>query len=457
MNIGETIGQYTVTGLLGEGGMGAVYKAIDNMVDRPVAIKVLRPDLGVGGSRQTALLDRFRAEAVTLAKLNHSGIATLYSFQQHGDEFLMIMEYLPGKTLEAVERERGRLPYTTAVPLFGRILEAIEPAHELGILHRDIKPANIMLTTWGGVKVMDFGIARIRGAARQTREGALVGTIEYIAPERVKGQEGDARADIYALGIVLFEMLTGQLPFVSENEFELMRLQLEAAPPPLASFGIEVPPGLETTLRKALSKRPDDRYSTTDEFLEDLRSVGDFRLTKKEVVALVGTVTVQELGTAGHTSSVSGEVFGRNTGAQQLASHLGADSLTVSPVSTLAPSLFARYKIPILGGAALLLAIAGGVGAGLMSRHSTPEPTTQPSSPPATVQPVPSPAANMPVTAPPPVSSAPVSTPQLEPLGIGTPVPLTDTAAPKKADAPKKNSDRKRSALHDESLKALDQ
>jgi serine/threonine-protein kinase len=227
--IGSMVGQYRIVDELGEGGMGVVYKAVDTMIEREVAIKMLRPEI----ARQPNLLDRFRSEAITVAKLNHSGIATLYSFTQQGENFFMVMEYVPGKTLENIERERGALPWQIAVPLAAKILEAIEPAHEMGIVHRDIKPANIMLTTWGTIKVMDFGISRMVAAPRMTTEGRLIGTIEYISPERIEGKPADPRSDIYSLGVVLFEMLCNRLPFQSQSEFELMKAHLRDPLPAL--------------------------------------------------------------------------------------------------------------------------------------------------------------------------------------------------------------------------------
>ena len=366
MNIGDQVGQYRVTQLLGEGGMGAVYKAVDTMIEREVAIKVLRPEIG----RNANLLQRFRAEAVTVARLNHSGIATLYSFQQYGDEFLMIMEYVPGKTLEAIERERGAFSVELALPVFLKILDAIGPAHEAGILHRDIKPANIMLTTWGAIKVMDFGIARIAGAARQTRDGALIGTMEYIAPERVKGSEGDVRADIYALGIVLFEMLTGRLPFNSTNEFELMKMHLESEMPTFASEGVVVPEPVEALVRRAMAKDPAARFTSCEEFAEAVQAAaGDGKVSRGDIVALVGKPVVAELGTAGHHSSISGETLSPaavqpTTIPPQPAPAESFGAYTQPSSGTASTPIAQRYKMPILAAAALVLAVGGGIGIG---------------------------------------------------------------------------------------------
>lgn len=269
--IGEVVGQYKILEKLGEGGMGAVYKGIDTMVEREVAIKMLRPEI----ARQPELVERFRTEAITLAKLNSPGIATLYNFFRQGDDYFMVMEFVAGQTLDRTIRETGAMPWDKAVSLCCHILECIQPAHNAGILHRDIKPANIMLTPWGGVKVMDFGIARVLGSSRMTREGLMVGTLEYIAPERVTGQEADARADIYSMGVVLYELLSGRLPFENTSEFAIMRGHVQETPPPFAQFvqhGPHVPPAIEAAVMKALAKVPADRFQSCSDFIGALQA-----------------------------------------------------------------------------------------------------------------------------------------------------------------------------------------
>ena len=215
----QTVGNYRLVEKLGEGGMGTVYLGVDVMLERKVAIKMLLPEI----ASQQDIVERFRAEAVTLARLNHPSIATLFNFFRDGNQYFMVMEYVAGRTLETAIRETGALPVDRAVAVMCKVLDGIEHAHELGVQHRDLKPANIMLLDSGGVKVMDFGIARLLGAARMTRSGRIVGTLEYLAPERVRGQEGDVRSDLYSMGIVLYEMLTGRLPFTSDSDYDLMR------------------------------------------------------------------------------------------------------------------------------------------------------------------------------------------------------------------------------------------
>ena len=165
-----------------------------------------------------------------------------------------------GVTLDNIISQRGALPAEQAVPLFSKVLDGIDHAHEMGIVHRDIKPANMMLTEKGALKVLDFGIARILGTARMTKAGHLIGTIEYMAPEQVKGLETDARSDIYSLGMLLYEMLTGRVPFDIQNEFELMRRRSSRGPP-AAHAEPEHPPEVEGAIMRAIAKDPNDNTS----------------------------------------------------------------------------------------------------------------------------------------------------------------------------------------------------
>ena len=268
--IGQIVGNYKIEEKLGEGGMGAVYKGVDTMLDREVAIKVLRPEL----TSQTSVVERFRSEAVTLAKLNHPNIATLFSLFRHGEELFMVLEYVRGETLDNILQRRGALPSEEAIPVFSQVLDGINHAHELGIVHRDIKPANMMLTEKGTLKVLDFGIARLLGSARMTRAGNIIGTLEYMAPEQVKGAETDGRSDIYALGMMLYEVLTGRLPFQTENEFELMKLQTEEMPPAPREINPAIPEEVEEAIMRAIQKNPDDRFQTAGEFRELLLEAG---------------------------------------------------------------------------------------------------------------------------------------------------------------------------------------
>ena len=268
--IGQLLGNYKIEAKLGEGGMGAVYRGVDTMLDREVAIKALKPEL----ASQTAIVERFRSEAVTLAKLNHPNIAALYTMFRQGEELYMVLEFVRGETLDEILQKRGALPADEVIPVFCQILDGIDHAHELGIVHRDIKPANMMLTEGGKLKVLDFGIARLLGSARMTRAGNIIRTLEYMAPEQVKGQETDARSDIYALGMMLYEVLTGKTPFDTENEFELMKLQTEEMPVLPRTINPAIPEEVEAAIMQAIAKNPDERYQTAGEFREVLLDAG---------------------------------------------------------------------------------------------------------------------------------------------------------------------------------------
>jgi serine/threonine protein kinase len=294
--IGNVVGNYKIVEKIGEGGMGSVFKGIDMMLEREVAIKVLRPEL----AGQPEIVERFRSEAVTLARLNHPKIATLYSFFRHRDDFMMVMEFVPGQTLGDVIVNRGALKWSDAIPMICQALEGIDHAHSLGIVHRDVKPANMMLTASGTVKVMDFGIARVLGTARMTRAGHLIGTIEYMSPEQVKGQHTDARSDIYSSGIVLYELLTGRVPFSSDSEFDLMRSQIEEPPPPPRVFAKTIPEAIELAILRALAKNPGERFETAGEFREALLEV-----TVPSNVVTNSTARVQPLRQSNSGSYVS--------------------------------------------------------------------------------------------------------------------------------------------------------
>lgn len=264
--IGQIVGNYKILQALGEGGVGMVYKGVDTMLDREVAIKVLRPEL----ASQTSVVERFRSEAVTLAKLSHPNIATLFSLFRHGTDLIMVMEFVRGESLETIVQRRGRLAAEETIPFFCQALDGINHAHEVGIIHRDIKPSNMILTENGTLKVLDFGIARLLGSSRMTRVGNIIGTLEYMSPEQVRGEETDARSDIYALGMMLYELLTGRLPFESANEFVLMKMQTEEMPALPRSLNPDISPELEAAIMRAVSKNPNGRFQNAGEFLQTL-------------------------------------------------------------------------------------------------------------------------------------------------------------------------------------------
>ena len=267
--IGERIGHLRVIASIGVGGMGAVWHAVDELLDRHVALKVIRPEL----MSRPGLAERFRSEAIVLARLQHPCIAALYGLEKRGDEYVMVMEFVDGQTLDDRLANEGALSWPEATRITRAVLDALDHAHESGVIHRDIKPANVMITRAGRVKVMDFGIARLVGAQRQTRTGAAVGTPSYMSPEQLLGQEVDGRADVYAVGTLLYELTTGHLPFEVEGDYLRMIAQLQQVPALPGTHNAALPAGLDLIVARALQKEPDDRYATSGDFrdaLEDL-------------------------------------------------------------------------------------------------------------------------------------------------------------------------------------------
>lgn len=266
---GTTIGQFRIERLLGHGGMGAVYVAVDEMTGREVAVKLLRSDL----LYDTGFVDRFKAEARTLARLDHPRIARLHGFFREEDDLLMVMEFVRGTTLAEQLREDGPTPPEQAVTWALDVLDALHHAHRMGIVHRDVKPANIIIEEQTGhARLTDFGIARSEAEGRLTQTGQTVGTIAYMAPEQLTSTETDGRADLYAVGVVLFELLTGSIPYTATTTFTLMR-EVAAGVPAEAIDGMpEAAAPLGDVLQRALATDPGDRFPDGHAFAAALRA-----------------------------------------------------------------------------------------------------------------------------------------------------------------------------------------
>lgn len=270
--IGRVVGtNYRIVEKIGEGGMGAVYRAVDQMLERDVALKAIRPEL----SREPQIIERFRAEARTLARVHHPAIANVYSFFYEGEELFLAMELVVGCSLAKVLANDGPIPWERAVALLGSALDGIQVAHDTGIVHRDIKPENLMVTGAGTIKVMDFGIARVMGSGHLTRTGLLVGTLRYMSPEQIRGEEVDGRADVYALGAVLYEMLTGRPPFEGASDWAILRAQIEDSPRPPSEKIPLLPWWIDRAVLKALAKNPAERFQTVEEMRRTLIRQGE--------------------------------------------------------------------------------------------------------------------------------------------------------------------------------------
>src|ERR1700689_5340927 len=263
----KTIGQYEIRDLLGEGGLGQVHAAFDTVLQRDVAIKSLRPEL----LNDTNFVDRFRVEATSLARLNHPNITTIYSLIPEGKNLYMVMELVRGHTLDDILKKRNApLDLRESLAIISQAADGLAYAHSMGVIHRDIKPANLMVAENGVLKIMDFGIARVRGSQRLTRTGSIVGTLAYMAPEQLRGEEGDEACDLYSLAIVLYEMLSGSPPFSATSEYDLMQAQINQRPERLIPRVPGLEPRIESALLKALSKKPAQRFPSTRAFSDAL-------------------------------------------------------------------------------------------------------------------------------------------------------------------------------------------
>jgi serine/threonine-protein kinase len=263
--IGSTVGKYRIVGQVGRGGAGTVYKAVDETLNRDVAIKTLNPDLA-----NTEVMARFRAEATILAKLNHPHIATIYELFHAESDLLMVMEFVPGETLDQLSARLGPMSPGHACTIVDQILSALEHAHRAGIVHRDMKPANVMVTAAGDVKIMDFGIARVRGADQMTVDGRLMGTPAYMPPEQALAEHVDGRADLYSVGVLFYRLLTAALPFTADSTVGMLQRQIRETPTPLHVHRPGLPGWCDAVVERALAKAPSDRFQTAEEFREAL-------------------------------------------------------------------------------------------------------------------------------------------------------------------------------------------
>jgi eukaryotic-like serine/threonine-protein kinase len=265
---GARKGDYLILGTLGAGGMGKVYKVRNTLSDRVEAMKVLLPDL----SEQKDLADRFLREIKVLASLHHPNIAELRTALTIGNQLVMIMEYVEGVTL-ASRLQQEPLRYADTLFYFDQVLAALHCAHAKQIVHRDIKPANIMLTPEGIVKLMDFGIARSGNDMGLTMAGTTLGSVSYMSPEQIRCEPIDGRSDIYSVGVSLYEAVTGQRPFVSDNNFEMMQAHLQIPPTPPVELKSDVTPALNQLILMAMAKEPEKRFQTADALRAALKSV----------------------------------------------------------------------------------------------------------------------------------------------------------------------------------------
>jgi len=272
------IGQYRIIEKIGQGGMGVIYKAEHTTLEQIVAIKALPSTLGSNSD----IRERFIREAKIQAKLSHPNVVNILNFLEHEGNNYIVMEYVDGETLEAIIRTTGLIPPERCIAIVRQVLDGIGYAHSRGVIHRDIKPSNIMITRQGNVKITDFGIAKIAGDLKHTQTGVKVGTLWYMSPEQVQGQQAGVTSDIYALGITLFEMVTGKVPFTGDSEYHIMHNIVQNPPPDPREFYPYIPLSLEKTILKAIAKSPADRFQNVGEFAESLGQEDPGALTPGE-------------------------------------------------------------------------------------------------------------------------------------------------------------------------------
>jgi serine/threonine protein kinase len=267
--IGQAILHYKILAKLGEGGMGVVYKAEDTKLKREVAIKFLSRHIAASAEER----ERFKIEAQAAAALNHPNIATIHAIEEIDDDLFIVMEFIEGKELKQLIIDNSQLTIDNCLAYATQIAEGLKAAHAKGITHRDIKSSNIMVTDSGQVKIMDFGLAKMGGGVQLTKKGTTFGTVAYMSPEQTWGEPVDQRTDIWSFGVVLYEMLTGRMPFRGDYEQAVIYAILNEEPKLIADLRRGVPMELARIVGKALAKNPDERYQHVSEMAVDLKNL----------------------------------------------------------------------------------------------------------------------------------------------------------------------------------------
>lgn len=401
--LGRTIGNYEVISPFGEGGMGELYLGRHTRLAREVIIKTIRTE-DFSPRQVEHLRERLEREAFVQSQLDHPNIVRVYDFIAAGDTTCIVMEYVPGRDLrKMITRETGPIPDYRALKLFKQVLAAIDYAHNFiyadksgakhqGIIHRDLKPANILVTPDDIVKVTDFGIVKVRGVKGGTQMGFNPGTPEYMSPEQARGRELDHRSDIYALGVVLYEMLTGRVPFEGDgsgtSDYEIRRGHIEMAVPAMSEFYPGISTELEKIVLKSLEKNPDDRFQTVRQFLELLEEyemTGAAKITGRMLGARQ-TVLAEGRGTArqsladaptvgiGNTvvtdpTRHSGSLPRSNNNAVSLPSNNSVGVDTYARSNIVRPAVVQqKSKTPLIIGVVLMALVAIGISTWLLTR-----------------------------------------------------------------------------------------
>jgi tRNA A-37 threonylcarbamoyl transferase component Bud32 len=352
------LGQYELVDVLGQGGMSVVFKGRHNLTDQEVALKILPPELAAHSQVKSRFLD----EAKALASLDHANIVHLYNFGQENGYFVLAMQFVQGRTWERMIIEATRLDWAASCRIAIDVLRALEYAHGRGVVHRDMKPSNVLVRSRDGVAtVMDFGIAKMAASTRLTATGQTMGTVRYMSPEQVRGQEVDLRTDIYSLGATLYESLTGDTPFDGNTHFEIMTKHLSEAPVPPSRRGVTMPAAVEDAVMHSLAKRAEDRFDSAREMRKQLEGAlrdSDLGLVETQKLAreVLGELRPTSTPVGVATARIAGGAgAGRRAPAGALADEIEPD--TGPRVTRRRPWLAMALAVVIGGGAAAVLVL----------------------------------------------------------------------------------------------------
>ena len=284
----EKIGKYKILGVLGKGGMGIVYKGLDPDIEREVAIKTIRLDSFIDGPEKEEMLNRVIREAKAAGRLNHPNIITIYDVLREDDLTFIVMQYVDGQTLQTLIESGKIFSPEDVIAILKPVAESLDFAHQNGIVHRDVKPANILIDKAGTPFLADFGVARME-ASTMTGPGTTIGTLSYMSPEQIMGKTADGRADFFALGVILYELLAGRKPFVGNNLSTIVYKIVHEEPQRVTDINQSLPPGYEDVIRRALAKNADDRYQSGREMIADLEDPGKIAEASRAYKLKTGT------------------------------------------------------------------------------------------------------------------------------------------------------------------------